>query len=578
MKKIKMSQIFIIALALVVLAGGVLLGIFFGSETDSSHDTKGAATAAAIEVPVPDEASATKITLKQDASEVSGKGAVVEQNKVRISQPGTYVLSGKLTDGKIEVEADNKATVILLLNGVEITNTNGKAIESLKAAHTSVQMKEGTKNVVQSGEEAGADREKTSNLEESVSGAAIYAVEEMSIAGEGELTVKGYRNDGIKGKESLCIAGGSLAIESNNDAVQAEENLLLSGGTVTVKTGGGSGAADTFTADKGGRPDSDTDADWDMENQVKESFKGFKCGSAMVISGGEYEVDSYDDGFHSNGTAAVSGGKLTVKSGDDGIHADQSLDITGGEITVTKSNEGLEANQIMIEAGEVNLTSSDDGMNACGGNSNMGRGFGRTKQNPDGNTSEQEETEDMPNLTISGGTITVDAGGDGLDSNGNLTISGGLVVVNGPTNSGNGALDSGSESGGKCTISGGTVLAVGSSGMAGTFEESSSQCSFLHNLSSSYQEGDEIVISDASGNELFRHTAVKTGNSIVFSSPDLKQGETYTVEAGEQKETVTMESNSQSNGKGNGFGGGFGNRPQREKGGMDRKERPDAGA
>ncbi|MBO5485917.1 MAG: hypothetical protein J5988_03150, partial [Eubacterium sp.] len=45
---------------------------------------------------------------------------------------------------------------------------------------------------------------------------------------------------------------------------------------------------------------------------------------------------------------------------------------------------------------------------------------------------------------------------------------------------------------------------------------------------------------------------------VILSSPELAKGETYTIQAGEQKETVTMESNSQSNGKGNGFGGGGG--------------------
>lgn len=574
MKKLKRSQILILVLGVLVVAGGILLGIFFGKETDSSKNTKENVTIAAIDIPAPDETKASKITLKQDASQVSGKGAVVEKNKIRIRQAGTYVLSGKLSDGKIEVEADDKATVILLLDGVEITNPTGKAIESIKAGHTSLQVKEGTKNVVQSGVKENSGQEETAGSETSVSGAAIYAVDEMSIAGEGELTVNGYRNDGIKGKDSLCIAGGSLTIQSNNDAVQAEVNLLLSGGEISVKAGDGSEAADMLSGGQGGRPDSDTDTDWDMESQIKESVKGFKCGNAMVISGGKYEVDSYDDAFHSNGTAAVSGGELTIKSGDDGIHANQSLDITGGKITVTKSYEGLEANQITIKDGEVNVTSTDDGMNACGGSSNIGKGFNRTGQKPGEDVADKEETTDMPNLIISGGKITVDAGGDGLDSNGNLTIQGGTIVVNGPTNSGNGALDSGSESGGKCTISGGTILAVGSSGMAETFEESSSQSSFLHNLSSSYQEGDKIIISDSSGKELFCHTAVKTGNSIVFSSPDLKKGETYTVEAGEQKETVTMESNSQSNGQGNGMGKGFGDRPQGGKGGMEKRERP----
>lgn len=531
MKKIKITQISIFILAVLVVAGGIFLGIFFGNETDTTKKAEENMSIEPIEIPVPDETNATKITLKQDTSTVSGKGVVVEKNKVIINQAGTYVLSGKLSDGKIEVDADEKDTVILLLAGAEITNTNGKAIESIKAAHTSVQMKKGTTNFVQSGEENSSGTEETTDSQNSASGAAIYAQEEMSVAGEGDLTVMGYRNDGIKGKQSLCIAGGNLTIQSSHDGVQAESNLFLSGGNVTVKTGEG-------------------------------SAKGFKCGNGMVISGGGYEVDAYDDAFHSNNSISITGGELTAKSGDDGIHAEKTLDVTGGKVSVTQSNEGMEANQITIKEGEINIVSSDDGMNAFGGNAKGGRGMKRPGQNmPDEAGMEREKTTeetDMPNLIISGGSITVDSGGDGLDSNGNLTISGGTIIVNGPTNDGNGALDTGTESGGKCTISEGTILALGSSGMAETFEESSSQCSFLHNLPSRFQKGDKICILDSSGKEMFSHTAVKEGISVVFSSPDLQKGETYTIQAGEQKETVTMESNSQSNGKANGFGGGGG--------------------
>ena len=44
-------------------------------------------------------------------------------------------------------------------------------------------------------------------------------------------------------------------------------------------------------------------------------------------------------------------------------------------------------------------------------------------------------------VDITGGSLTINSQGDGLDSNGNATITGGTVVVNGPTNDGNGALD-----------------------------------------------------------------------------------------------------------------------------------------
>jgi phage baseplate assembly protein gpV len=67
-------------------------------------------------------------------------------------------------------------------------------------------------------------------------------------------------------------------------------------------------------------------------------------------------------------------------------------------------------------------------------------------------------------VDVTGGSLTINAQGDGLDSNGNASISGGTVVVNGPTNSGNGALDVN----GELTVTGGRVAAAGSAGMVVT--------------------------------------------------------------------------------------------------------------
>ncbi len=72
-------------------------------------------------------------------------------------------------------------------------------------------------------------------------------------------------------------------------------------------------------------------------------------------------------------------------------------------------------------------------------------------------------------IRITGGTLQVDAGGDGLDSNGGLYVDGGCVLISGPTSSGDGALDYGSVA----EVTGGTVIAAGSAGMASGFGETS---------------------------------------------------------------------------------------------------------
>jgi len=172
----------------------------------------------------------------------------------------------------------------------------------------------------------------------------------------------------------------------------------------------------------------------------------------------------------------------------------------------------------------------------------------------DQSDSTDSDTE-MPNLYITGGSIYMDADGDGLDSNGNIYIEGGTVIVDGPTISANGAIDSGSENGGECIVNGGTVIAVGASGMA-------EAC--MYNTST-FEAGTVITISDSSGNVLFEHTTAKSGSSIVFSCPDLTVGETYTIAVGEDTGEITLESVSTTYGSGGGMmdsgnmhGGGHG--------------------
>ncbi len=155
-------------------------------------------------------------------------------------------------------------------------------------------------------------------------------------------------------------------------------------------------------------------------------------------------------------------------------------------------------------------------------------------------------------LTITGGTIFVNASGDGLDANGYIKISGGDIIVEGPTNSGNGALDSGAD----IIVDGGTLLAIGATGMAESPGSSSTQASF--SITQSYSAGTAITIKDSSGNVLYSYTTIKSGGSIIFSSPDLEIGETYTVTVGDTDVSVEMTSVSVNSGMGNMMNGGMG--------------------
>ena len=292
---------------------------------------------------------------------------------------------------------------------------------------------------------------------------------------------------------------------------------------------------DGKTFEKSEEKSADSDNDTSSGNTetssdtVSTSAKALKSGGIIMIENGTITIDSADDSLHCDGSANISGGSITASSGDDGIHVGGDLIIDGGDVTITKSYEGIEGMTVTVSGGTINVTANDDGIN-CAGGSDTGSSdrMGR----------DQFAAQEGVYLKISGGTVNVDAGGDGLDSNGDLYIEGGMITVSGPENSGNGSIDHN----GSASITGGTIIAAGAVGMEEMFdEEGTTQCAVLHDFTKSFSADTEFTVTDKDGNTILSFTDPKTWQGVIFSSPDLKQGETYTVSAGGESAEITID-------------------------------------
>lgn len=579
------------------------------------------------------------ITLSPDGSTSTDASVRIDGQTVTITQAGTYQIAGTLGDGALIVESAENAKITLVLGGVSIKNSTGAAIQISTADDVTIELAEGTTNVLQSGEEV--DIAAATESKEA-SGGALQSKADLKIKGKGSLTVLGYLNNGIhctkdlkikngnisvtalghgiKGKNSVTVSGGTVTVTSGKDGITSDETENEEKGFVTIEdgeiiitsVGDGVSAETTLTVtgdvisiiSGGGSANAQQKTDnmrdwWDFDNSASDdnsaSCKGLKAGKALVISGGSITIDAQDDALHTDGDMTISGGECILSTGDDGAHAALSLTVLDGKITVLTSYEGLEANQITLADGELDITASDDGINANGGSDGFSGGFGggfggrRSDMNsqsgdmtppdnsnmqtpPDGNapsgnpptmpgqdaadsTTTDDTTDKQPVLLITGGKITVNADGDGLDSNGDLRVEGGDITVNGPSNGGNGAIDIGTENGGAGVIAGGTLIALGASSMAENFGSTSTQCAFLVTMNS-FGAGETITITDSQGTVLCTGVTVKSANSVVFSSADLVVGETYTVTIGSTSATVTQSSTVVGNS--NVFGGGFG--------------------
>lgn len=530
------------------------------------------------------EDTAIKITLNNDKTNVDEDGVQMVDGDLVISKEGTYILEGELENGQVRVDADENAKIQIVLNGVTLTCQDGPAIQIMKADKVFLTLGKDTKNSVTDGSKYDlADGEDEPN-------AAIYSKADLTINGEGTLVVNGNYKHGIVSKDDLKIASGTIQVKAVGDGIKGKDLVAIADGTITITAkgdgitsagiieikdgdfaittnGGSENSIKTAKGDEnpmggqpsqgqqppqmpsGQQPPSNGTGQQGAPSKEKPqeppagqknnqetattqdgtSSKGLKAETKLSIYGGSFKINTSDDGIHAGGNIVISNGDIQISSGDDGIHADNKLTITGGSIQITESYEGLEAADILVSDGTVTIVSSDDGFNASGG-TNVTSTDQKQGQKGFGNI------EDV-SIVIQGGTITVNANGDGIDSNGTLLVSGGTTTVYGPVNDGNGPIDYGSEA----TVTGGSIIAGGSSGMAEGFTTSKNQGSILSKLSSVVKANTEIVITDSNGNQVVTYTSPKDLSALIFSTSDIKKGETYTIKAGSISTRVIAE-------------------------------------
>lgn len=355
---------------------------------------------------------------------------------------------------------------------------------------------------------------------------------------------------------NVTISGGTLTLNATEDGIQADGDLTITGGTFDVTANGGH--TTTLTDDSA-------------------SCKGFKAGKTLTVTGGTLTVDSADDALHASTDVTISGGTLTLATGDDGVHADNDLVIgtkgasstTTPRINITASYEGLEGTTVTVYSGDIDVAASNDGVNAA--SSTLG------------------ERSDKYAINIAGGDLYIDAGSDGLDSNNDISMTGGKVEVYGA----DAMMDAAIDYDGTFTLSGGTLFGAGMEPSAGTQayiavgETSTSgggpngqgggqgmtppgdangsadgnrptpptnangttdgtftpptkpsggkadgkPSGNLPNRESALgiKEGSVITVQDSSGKTLCTATALGSMSSVIFSSADIREGETYTV-------------------------------------------------
>ncbi len=486
---------------------------------------------------------------------------ILGDDSLLISEGGSYTVSGSLDEGQIVIEVPKSDKVELILDGVDISCQTSAPIYIKQADKVTITFADGSENRLAVGGES-------VQIDDNNVDAAIFSKEDLELGGDGSLTISCAEGNGVTSKDDLVITGGSYDITAGghtleaNDLIQVDDGsfILVSGkdglhaennddttlGSILINSGSfditseGDGINSAVTLEitggefnivtGGGAPKADNGlgggfGSGETRSTDTASGKGIKATGNLSIQAGSFNIDSYDDAVHTNADMTLDGGSFNILTGDDAFHADGTLTLIDGDITISRSYEGIEGLDIIINGGNISLISTDDGINAAGGNDSSG--FGGFKGG-------DMFTSSSGDITINGGVIVIDASGDGIDSNGGIYLNGGEVYVTGPTSGMDGALDYQTEG----VVTGGIIIAVDTGQMTQNFGDSSTQPAML--VSAGDIATGELVVTDADDNVLISFTPTKEYKCAVISVPEFAVGETYTVSIGGSEQTIEL--------------------------------------
>lgn len=461
-------------------------------------------------------------------------GVTVEDGTLTITKAGTYKLSGEY-QGQIKVETADSDAVRLVLDNANITNSSGAALNVVNADEVILYSASGTTNTISDGADYTATGEDDPD-------AVVYSKADLTIAGEGTLKVNGNHEDGIHTSDGLVIASGTLEVNAANTGIKGKDYVDILGGTINV-TAQQDGIKSTNDTDEG--------QGWTRLSNgtvtVNAGDDGFKASRVVEISGGSLTVEQSDEGIEAQ-YINVSGGNVNVTSADDGMNA--SLKTSNSESTDSSENTSDTANQQQnnqqqgsIPGGQQSGTSNQQqqgmgqppampGGNAQDGTSQNGttgtgqQGMGQPPQGgmPGGGGGTFEVVDAA--INVSGGHVTVNAEGDGIDSNGVTTLSGGTLIVNGPSQGGNAALDTN----GDLLLNGATVLSGSTADMFEAPSTNSTSGYLKLTNSSGFEQGSTVQVADSSGKVVANYKVTKSNVQLVLvSSSSIVKGQSYTA-------------------------------------------------
>ena len=255
------------------------------------------------------EEAVRDISLLGDRAEFSCGGVKASGAVVTITAPGEYRLSGELREGQIIVDTGSAPEKVnIILNGVSLSNSSDAAFFVKQAEKVNIKLASGTENRITSGTE-----EMMAAADDSASGAAIVAKDDIDIKGDGKLLVFGYINNGISCKNDIDIDEGEITVVAANNGIKGEYSVEINGGTVSVN-----------------------------------------CGNDALKS---TCIDRQDKGF-----VKIEGGVVSLTARGDGISAEKDVIVNAGELIISAAKKPLKSisGEIRVDENVAKVVILDD--------------------------------------------------------------------------------------------------------------------------------------------------------------------------------------------------------------------------
>lgn len=381
----------------------------------------------------------------------------VDGNNVTVNNTGSeiirYELSGTAASGFFKLYGEKKQAIVL--NGLDLTNPNGAAINNQNKKRTFV-IVNGTNKLVdgkkytltpENEDEKGAFFSEaqlifsgSGSLSVTATGgkAGISSDDYVRVLGSPAISVNSAKGHGIRGKDAVVIGGGTLDVTVSKEgkkAITSDGTVRIDGGKTTLTVSGGVDDSDLTDLSSSSGIKADVafvmnDGELTITNSGQ-GGKGISGDAAGKIAGGSVNITVTGANYEVTGASAV--GLEDTSCSAKGIKFDGKLVITGGDVQVSaKNHEAIEAKgEMVITGGEIYATSTDDALNSGG------------------------------NLIVGGGRVFAwSTGNDGIDANGDCYIQGGTVFAIG-SGTPEVAIDANTEEGHTLYVIGGTLVAFG---------------------------------------------------------------------------------------------------------------------